>query len=132
MRTALFVLILAVGCTIARADVVYGANDDGWVWGATALGGTGVGLLIAPDGTRYEFPQWRVIENWTHGVNRVVWQDWHVTDIPRYETDCLPGINNFDIDAFVIALLSGEPSECGAFVYTNDDVDVFVRLLGVQ
>lgn len=132
MRNALILAALLVGCAAARADVIFGGDDAGWLWGATEPGDGGRGLLIAPDGTRYVYLDRRVIRSRDATETCVIWLDWHVECVPWGETDCTRGINNFDIDAFVAAVLAGVPDDCGARSYTWIDADRFLVLLGAD
>ena len=116
----------------AAAEVIFGGDDDGWLWGATEPGDGGRGLLIAPDGTRYVYLDRRAIVSRDAEWTCVHWLDRHVECVPFGETDCYRGINNFDIDAFVAAVLSGTPDACGARVYTWIDADRLLVLIGAE
>ena len=116
----------------AAADVIFGGDDEGWLWGATEPGDGGRGLLIAPGGTRYVYLDRRAIISRDAHETCVHWLDWHVECVPFGETDCVRGINNFDIDAFVDAVLSGTPDACGARVYTWIDADRLLVLIGAE
>jgi hypothetical protein len=123
---ASFKYIIALALTsLARADLIYGTSPDGYQFGSTGT----VGLLIAPDGTRYTYPDRIAFLDRDHDLTCVEWRDRHEECVERYEFDGFRGITNFEIDGFVIAVVSGTPDSFGGFVYGASDIDPFVAIL---
>ena len=116
--------VLGLAANVAKADVFWGQDSEGWLYGTTNPW-TGAGLLISPDGTRYEFPHIRVIMYRDHDVALVRLLDRHEEYILRYDVNLDRGVDNNDIDGFVDQLMSGLPGD-NTFIYTAADIDPFV------
>lgn len=125
MNRLIGIVLVALTFSVARADIIWGIDEDGWQFGSTGT----VGLLIDPLGVRYEYPDRRAFLSRSREQICVRWNDFHEECVPFGETDCQRGITNFDIDPFLVGLLSGVPDDCGGFVYTSADIDRFVELL---
>ncbi len=119
-------LAAIIFCATACADVIYDVAPDGTLYGRTD---SFEGLIVAPDGTRYVYPDRRIFLSYSEDYICVQWNDRHEECVPRFETDCIRGVNNFDIDPFIIALFAGEPDPCGGRFYFMSDVDSFVATL---